>query len=65
MKAMKIGAWLLLAASVSHCLTGVFSGEFQYPSMRAFWLAVMSAACLIFSITLFVVLAVVRRTRGK
>ena len=62
MKALKISGWLLLAASASHCLTGVISGEFQYPSVRAFWLTVMSAACLLLSLVIFIVLAVVKRT---
>ena len=65
MKALKIGGWLLLMASVSHCLTGIFSGEFCYPSMKAFWLTVMSAVCLLLSITIFIVLAAVKQVRGK
>lgn len=65
MKAWRIVGWLLLASSVSHCLTGIFSGEFQYPSMRAFWLIVMSAGCLFLSLAIFAVLAIVKRTGEK
>ena len=65
MKALKIGGWLLLMASVSHCLTGIFSGEFCYPSMKAFWLTVVPVVCLLLSVTIFAVLAVVNRTRRK
>ena len=65
MKVLRICGWLLLASSLSHCLTGVFSGEFQYPSMRAVWLTVMSAGCLLISITIFIVLAAVRRAGSK
>ena len=64
MKALKIGGWLLLACSVSHCLTGIVSGEFRYPSMRAFWLTVVSAVCLLLSILMFIVLAV-KKKKGK
>ena len=61
MKALNIGGWLLLAASASHCLTGVISGEFSYPSMRTFWLIVMSAVCLFLSLAMFTALAIIKR----
>ena len=64
MKVMKGCAWLLLAVSLSHFLAGIISGEFHYPSMRAFWLTVVSAVCLLLSILMFIVLAV-KKTRGK
>ena len=65
MKVLKIGGWFFLVCSVSHCLTGVVSGEFHYPSMRAFWLIVMSAGCLFLSLAIFAVLAIVKRTGEK
>lgn len=65
MKALKACGWFLLVASVCHYLTGIVSGEFHYPSMKAFWLTVMSAACLFFSLAIFIVIAVVKHTRGK
>lgn len=64
MKVLNIGGWFFLVCSVSHCLTGVVSGEFRYPSMRAFWLTVVSAVCLLLSILMFIVLAV-KKTKGK
>lgn len=65
MKALKACGWFLLVASVCHYLTGIFSGELYYPSMRAFWLTTVSAVCLVSSITMFVILAVKKHTRGK
>ena len=65
MKVLKIGAWLLLAVSLSHCLTGIISGEYNYPSMKAFWLTVVPVVCLLLSVTIFAILAVVNRTRRK
>lgn len=65
MKVLKIGAWLLLAVSLSHFLTGIISGEYNYPSMKAFWLTVVPVVCLLLSIAIFIVLATVKRARGK
>ena len=65
MKGLKIGGWLLLAVSVIHCLVGVFSGEFNYPSMKALWLTAITAVCLFLSVTCFVVFAVVKRAKGR
>lgn len=65
MKAMKACAWLLLAVSLSHFLMGIISGEYNYPSMKAFWLTVVPVVCLLLSVTIFAVLAVVNRTRRK
>ena len=65
MKAMKACAWLLLAVSLSHFLMGIISGEYNYPSMKAFWLTVVPVVCLLLSIAIFIVLATVKRARGK
>ena len=65
MKAMKACAWLLLAVSLSHFLMGIISGEYNYPSMKAFWLTVVPVVCLLLSIALFVILAAVKRARRK
>ena len=65
MKALKTGGWLLLAVSVIHCLAGVFSGEFNYPSMKALWLTAITAVCLFLSVTCFAALALVKRAKGK
>ena len=65
MKALNICGWILLAISVSHCLAGIFGGEFFYPSMRAVWLTVLSAGSLVLSAACFLALALAKRTAGK
>ena len=65
MKMLKICGWLLLAVSATHCLAGIVSGEFQYPSMRAIWLAVLSAGGLVVSAACFLALALAKRAKGK
>ena len=65
MKALKICGWLFLAVSAIHCLAGIFSGEFRYPSMRTLWLTAISAVSLILSIVSFIIPAAARRAGGK
>ena len=65
MKAIKACAWLLLAVSLSHFLAGIISGEYNYPSMKAFWLTVVPVVCLLLSVTLFAILAAAKRTKRK
>ena len=65
MKALKVCGWIFLVISVSHCLAGIVSGEFQYPSMKAFWLTVISAGGLVLSLGCFLALALAKRTAGK
>ena len=71
MKALNVSGWILFAASVILYLRGIFSGEFFInawgplyygTSMRAFWLTVLSAVCLLLSaILMLVVLAIKKR----
>ena len=65
MKALKICGWLFLAVSAIHCLAGIFSGEFRYPSMRTLWLTAISAVSLILSIVSFITPAAAKRAGGK
>jgi len=73
MKVLKISAWSLFSISVVLYLMGIFSGEFfknawgllyYGTSMRAFWLTVLSAICLLLSVILMIVfLATKKRKR--
>ena len=73
MKVLKISAWSLFSISVVLYLMGIFSGEFFInawgplyygTSMKAFWLTVLSAICLILSVILMIVfLATKKRKR--
>ena len=65
MKMLKICGWILLAISVTHGLVGLISGEFQYPSMRANWLTVLSAGGLVLSAACFLALAPAKRAKRK
>ena len=65
MKMLKICGWLFLAISVSHGLAGLISGEFQYPSMRANWLTVLSAGGLVLSAACFLTLVLAKRAAQK
>ena len=64
MKALKICGWLFLAVSAIHCLAGIFSGEFRYPSMRAVWLTAISAVSQILSVVSFIIPAAAKGLNG-
>ena len=65
MRAWNVCGWLLLMVSACHVLAGIVSGELQYPSMRAFWLAVVSGACLLLSVVCFLICAAGKQKRRR
>jgi len=73
MKVLKISGWILFAISVILYLTGIFSGEFFInawgllyygTSMKAFWLTVLSASCLLLAIILMLVVLTIKKRKS-